>query len=34
MYEIDGIKEEMARQALEKAGDKLPIKAKFIRKEA
>jgi large subunit ribosomal protein L16 len=34
MYEIDGIKEEMARQALEKAGDKLPIKAKFVKKAA
>ncbi len=33
MFELDGIKEEMAREALEKAGDKMPIKTKFVKKE-
>lgn len=30
IFEIDGLSEEMAKEALEKAGDKLPIKTKFI----
>ncbi len=32
VFEIDGISEEKAREALRKAGDKLPVKTKFIRK--
>jgi len=32
MFELDGIKEEIAKEALEKAGDKLPIKTKFVKK--
>ena len=30
IFEIDGVKEEIAREALKKAADKLPIKTKFI----
>ena len=30
IFEMDGISEEMAKEALEKAGDKLPVKTKFI----
>ncbi len=30
IFELDGIKEEIAKEALEKASDKLPIKTKFI----
>lgn len=33
LFELDGVKEELAREALEKAGDKLPIKTKFVKKE-
>jgi len=33
IFEIDGIKEEEAREALKKAGDKLPIKTKFVIRE-
>jgi len=32
IFEIEGIKEEIAREALEKAADKLPVKTKFIKK--
>jgi len=32
IFELDGIKEEIAREALAKASDKLPIKTKFIKK--
>lgn len=32
IFELDGIKEEIAREALEGAGNKLPIKTKFIKK--
>lgn len=32
IFELDGIKEEMAREAFEKAADKLPIKTKFIKR--
>ncbi|MDP2927113.1 MAG: 50S ribosomal protein L16 [bacterium] len=32
IFEIDGLPEEAARQALKIAGDKLPIKTKFIKK--
>jgi large subunit ribosomal protein L16 len=30
LFEIEGIKEEDAREALRKAADKLPIKTKFV----
>lgn len=33
IFEIEGIKEELAREALEMAGDKLPLKTVFIKKE-
>jgi len=33
LFELDGVKEEIAREALEKAGDKLPLKTKFVKKE-
>jgi len=33
IFELEGIKEDMAREALETAGDKLPVKTKFIKKE-
>lgn len=32
ILEIDGVKEEVAREALKKAGAKLPIKTKIIKK--
>ena len=32
IFELDGIKEEIAKEALEGAGNKLPIKTKFIKK--
>lgn len=32
LFELDGISEEKAREALKKAGDKLPVKTKFIKK--
>ena len=31
IFEIDGIKEELAEEALGRAADKLPIKTKFIK---
>jgi large subunit ribosomal protein L16 len=30
LFELEGLKEEQAREAFEKAADKLPIKTKFI----
>ncbi|MFH1233099.1 MAG: 50S ribosomal protein L16 [Patescibacteria group bacterium] len=33
MFEMDGISEESAKQALESASHKLPIKCKFVKKE-
>ncbi len=30
IFELDGIKEEIAKEAFEKASDKLPIKTKFV----
>ena len=33
IFEIDGLKEDVSREALEGAGDKLPIKTKFIKKD-
>ncbi len=32
IFELEGIKEEIAREALETAADKLPIKTKFIKR--
>ena len=32
LFELDGISEEFSRQAFKKAGDKLPIKTKFVKK--
>lgn len=32
IFEIDGVKEELAREALKKAADKLPIKTKFVKR--
>jgi len=32
IFELEGIKEEMAREAFQRASDKLPIKTKFIKK--
>lgn len=32
IFELDGIPEEKAREALKKAGDKLPIKTRFVKK--
>lgn len=32
IFEVDGLKEEIAKEALEGAGKKLPIKTKFVRK--
>ena len=34
MFEIAGVSEEIAREALRLAANKLPIKTKFIKKEA
>ena len=33
MFEMDGVSEEVAREAMRLAGHKLPIKTKFIEKE-
>ncbi len=33
IFEIDGLKEDIAREALIGAGRKLPIKTKFVKKE-
>ena len=33
IFELDGLKEEIAREALEGAGSKLPIKTKFVKKD-
>jgi len=32
LFELDGIPEEMAREALRKASDKLPVKTKFVKR--
>ena len=32
IFELEGIKEEIAREAFRKASDKLPIKTKFIKR--
>lgn len=33
MFEIDGVSEEVAREALRKAATKLPVKARFVLRE-
>jgi len=33
LFEIEGISETDAREALRKAGDKLPLKTKFVKKQ-
>lgn len=33
IFEIDGLKEEVAREAFRRAADKLPIRTKFIKRE-
>lgn len=33
IYEFDGLKEDMAREALKGAGMKLPIKTKIVKRE-
>ena len=33
MFEMDGVSEEVAREAMRLAGHKLPIKTKFVKKE-
>jgi large subunit ribosomal protein L16 len=32
LFELEGVKEEVAREALAKAADKLPLKTKFVKK--
>ena len=34
MFEIDGVSEEVAREALRLASHKLPVKCKFVKKES
>ena len=33
IFEIDGLKEDISREALEGAGRKLPIRTKFVKKD-
>ena len=33
IFELDGLKEDIAKEALEGAGTKLPIKTKFVKKD-
>jgi len=33
IFEIDGLKEDISREALEGAGNKLPIKTRFVKKD-
>lgn len=33
LFEIDGVSEEVAREALRKAAAKLPLKARFVKRE-
>ena len=33
MFELDGVAEDVAREAMRLAGHKLPIKTKFVKKE-
>jgi len=32
IFELEGIPEEQAKEAFRKAGDKLPVKTKFIKR--
>lgn len=32
LFEMDGVSEEVARQAIKQAGDKLPIKTRFVKR--
>ena len=34
MFELSGVPEARAREAMRKAGHKLPIKTRFVRREA
>lgn len=34
IYEVEGVDEMIAREALRRAADKLPLKTKFVKKEA
>ena len=34
MFEVDGVSEEIAREALRLASHKLPVKCKFVKKES
>jgi large subunit ribosomal protein L16 len=34
IFEMDGLKEDVTREALEGAGQKLPIKTKFVKKDS
>ena len=34
MFELAGVSEELAREALRLAGQKLPVRVKFVRREA
>ncbi len=33
IFEMDGVEEKVAREAIRRAGDKLPVKTKFVVKE-
>lgn len=33
LFEIDGVTEEIAREAMRRAGDKLPVETRFIKRE-
>lgn len=33
IFELDGLKEDISKEALEGAGNKLPIKTKFVKKD-
>ena len=33
IFELDGLKEDVAKEALEGAGNKLPVKTKFVKKD-
>lgn len=33
LFEVDGVSEEVAKEAMRKAAAKLPVKAKFVRRE-
>jgi large subunit ribosomal protein L16 len=33
MFEVEGVPEELAREAIERAGYKMPIKTKFVKRD-